>query len=164
VPVPGVDAPSERLSFWQRSFGWSALMTTITYRIGWHDEWTNRIRRALPEGAGEELACALMHRVALQGIPILVVAQYAPTPDPEEQRELTRPVLDCAARLGLATLDTFDAVRDAVREHGVGKIYRNDHHTGQGNRVVAEQIAAELVRRGMAERPVPTAPRSATAP
>ena len=149
VPVPGIDAPSERLSFWQRTFGWSALMTMITYRIGWHDEWTNRIRRALPEGAGEKLACTLMHRVALRGIPILVVAQYAPTPDAEEQRELTRPVLDCAARSGLATLDTFDGVREAVREHGASAIYRNDHHTALGNRVVAQQIATELARIGM---------------
>ena len=102
-----------------------------------------------PFPVGEKLACTLMHRVALRGIPILVVAQYAPTPDAEEQRELTRPVLDCAARSGLATLDTFDGVREAVREHGASAIYRNDHHTALGNRVVAQQIATELARIGM---------------
>jgi len=149
MPVPGIGATGDRLSFWQRAFGWSALINTIAYRVGWHDEWANRLRRALPEGAGQELACPLMQRLAALGIPTLVVAQYEPVVDPDEQRALTRLVLDCAAASGLATVDTFDAVSEAVREHGVGKIYRSGHHTAQGNRVVAGQIAAALARRGI---------------
>jgi hypothetical protein len=149
VPVPGVEAPSEHLSFWQRAFGWSMLINTITYRIGWHDEWSNRIRRALPEGAGKEMICPLMQRLAVLAIPTVVVAQYDPVAELGEQRQLTRLVLDCAAASGLGTLDTFEAVANAVSEHGIDRLYRNEHHTAQGNRVVAGQIAAELARREM---------------
>ena len=123
--------------------------TPPKFLIGWQDDWTNRVRRALPEGAGEELACPLMQRLAGLGIPTLVVAQYEPVGDPGEQHDEARLVLDCAAASGLATLDTFDAVSAAVREHGVSGIYLNGHHTARGNRIIAGRIATELARRGM---------------
>ncbi len=149
VPVPAIPTPDDRLSFWHRILGWSALAEMVLHRLDWHDEWTSDNRRVLPAGTGERLACPLMRRLATLGIPTLVVAQYDPIADHDEQRRKSGLVLGCAALSGLAVLDTFDIVRSAVRERGIGALYLEEHHNAAGNRLVATAIAAELERRGM---------------
>jgi lysophospholipase L1-like esterase len=156
VAAPGVDMPDDRLSFWQRRFGWSMLLKTILSRLDEHDEWISDNRRATVDGTGERLACPLMRRLAALGAPALVVAQYEPlvwsgggVASRDYRRRLSRLVLDCAALAGLATLDTFDALDGAVRDHGLGSAYLNYHHSAEGNRLVAVAIAAALAQRGM---------------
>ncbi len=155
VPVPESAIADDRLSFWQRAFGWSALVELTVRRVSEGDEWITGNRRATPADTGEQLACPLMRRLASLGVPTLVVAQYESTAwlhnaaRRNEQRRLSRLVLDCAASAALATLDTFNAIAQVARAGGLLDLYVNNHHSAEGNRLVAETIAAELKRRGM---------------
>lgn len=149
VPVPPSPRPQDTLSFWQHAFGWSVLLDTVMNRLGQHEYWRYDNRRALPPGAGQQLACPLMRRLAGLPQPVLVVAQYdawtwrwgaAWTRAQHAQAEA---VLRCAAEAGLATLDTFGAVERA----GAVGLYREVHLAPQGNRLIAGLIAAALQRR-----------------
>ena len=159
VPEPRPGDGERTLTFWQRAFGWSLLVETILRRTTEHDRWISDHERATPPGTGERLACPLMKRAAAIGVATLVVAQYDHTlwqagrdARRSEFRRQTALVLDCARAAGMATLDTFDLVERAVREHGATAIYTGEHHTALGNRLVAEAIAAELRRRGLVGR------------
>ena len=66
-----------------------------------------------------------------------------------EQRRMTRGLLDCAARDGLATLDTFDALAATVRPRS---LYVTWHMNEAGNRLVAGLVAAKLAGL-LAEKP-----------
>ncbi len=156
VPVPAPGNPNDGLTFWQRTFGWSALLGMMMHRLDGLDDWTNNSRRATPAGTGERLACPLMRRLAALGIPTLVVAQYDRSfwklvegNEGTTQRRISRLVLTCAAEAGLMTLDTFEAINQAVRDDGLSALYHIDHHTPKGNHLVAGMIATELARRGM---------------
>ncbi|MDP1837888.1 MAG: SGNH/GDSL hydrolase family protein [Reyranella sp.] len=151
VPVPPASEARDTLSFWQRAFGWSVLVDTVLRHKGWQYEWAIDHVRALPRGTGERMACPLMRRLAALAVPTLVVAQYdfytwKDAAFAEEQRRISTLVLRCAAEAGLAVLDLYDATERAVREQGNDAIYRSSHPTPQGNRLVAEAIAAELGR------------------
>ena len=75
-----------------------------------------------------------------------MLAEYDPVvwDDPAfaaEQRRMTRGLLDCAARNGLATIDSFDtlAATGAPR-----KLYVTWHMNEPGNRLIAGLVAGEL--------------------
>jgi hypothetical protein len=151
VPVPPAPRPEDTLDFWQRTFGWSVLLDTVLIHQGSEYEWVTDHQRALPPGAGERVACALMQRLAKLGVPTLVVAQYDfyVWENPEfgaEQRRLSQGVLKCAAAAGLATVDLYDRTVQAVSAEGREKIYRTWHPSPEGYRLIAEGIAAELTR------------------
>ena len=65
------------------------------------------------------------------------------------ERKLTGVVLRCAQEAGLDTLDTFQIIEGAVRAHGVEALYRTWHHSSEGNRLIAEAVASELISRNM---------------
>ena len=152
VPAPISPIVQGELSFWRRMLGWSMLVDKIVRRLGWYPKWYWDDIQALPTGAGERLACPLMRRLASLKIPTLVVAQYLPHVWKEgqafanEQRRLSQGVLRCAADAGLRTLDSFSVIDDVVRKRGIEAVYRVWHHTPEGNRLVADAIAAELGR------------------
>jgi hypothetical protein len=152
VPIPH-SMPSSL--FWQKAFGWSLVVEKIIRGLGQEDWWYSDRRRALPAGMGEPMVCPLMRRLAHLAIPTLVVAQYLPRiwrdngNDAREERRLTRIVLRCAEEAGLYALDTFQMIEDAVHVAGIDALYRTWHHNSEGNRLVAEAVAAELVRRHM---------------
>jgi hypothetical protein len=164
VPVPPTPPPG----LLQRMFGWSALVAFVLRRVGpddpndpnmgWHDEWLTGSVRALPRGDGRAISCALMHRLAGLGVPVLVVAQYERSTWERdaayrtEQRRQSGMVLGCAREAGLATQDTFDAVDQAVRRSGVKSLYVNDHHSALGNRLVARSIGQALAVSGLPDR------------
>ncbi|MFI5001749.1 MAG: hypothetical protein ACHQK9_17855, partial [Reyranellales bacterium] len=140
----------------QRMFGWSMLAATVLGELGVAADWMTGSERATPQGTAERLACPLMRRLARLGVPILIVAQYErviwdPGNDAQraQDRRLTAIVLGCAEAAGLASLDTFDVLDKAVRERSIGVLYGNAHHSTEGNRVIAQAIAAELERREM---------------
>jgi hypothetical protein len=154
VPVSPRSTTERVLPFWQRMFGWSALLELVLRRMDWWVDWLADEERATPRGTGEKLACPLMRHLAALGVPTLVVAQYnrwTLWTDNESWRADVRRqagvVLRCAAAAGLSTLDTFAIVEQAVRARGIDAIYIRDHHTPDGNRLIAEAIAAELKRR-----------------
>ena len=151
-PVPPPLAACDSLPFWQRVLGWSVLIDTVVRRQGWVLQWIFDDVQALPEGTGRELACPLVRRLAGLGVPTLVLAQYDRTAwehgdayKHEQHAEAAR-ILECAAQVGLPTLDTFDMVQAAVVAQGVDAIYLYGHHSAAGNRLIAHAIARELTR------------------
>ena len=154
VPVPRVDGKHDGYSFWQRTFGWSMLLELVASHTGLEDDWIGDNKRAMPAGQGEQVGCLLMARLAALGVPTLVISEYTPAlwspnagPTMAEQRRANKYVLGCAAKAGMMTLDTYDAVAEAVRDEGVPALYFIFHHNAHGNRIVAEAIVAELARR-----------------
>jgi len=152
VPVPHPADPRDTLSFLQAAFGWSMLLDTVLDRLLLRDEWHTDNVRAVPEGTGERLACPLLRRIAALGVPTLVVAQYLPSawryPDTAAQERRTAAlVLDCARRLGFATVDTYEPFDDAIRSGDVEAVFGQWHPNAHGYRIIAEAIAAELRRR-----------------
>jgi hypothetical protein len=155
VPVPLPPDPRDSLSPLQAAFGWSLLLDTVLDRLRLRNIWHMDHVSALSSGAGERLACPLMQRLAALGVPTLVVAQYLPTAweVPEqgvEERRVTRVVLECAARAGLHSLDTWALFDDAIREGGRSAVYAQWHPNGRGYRMTAEAVAAELRRAKLA--------------
>jgi lysophospholipase L1-like esterase len=159
VPVPPNQPRRAIVSAWHRVMGWSHLVGAIERRVLFdREEWTGHSQRVLPRRASEPLLCPLMARVAALGLPTVVVAQYDPLVwryaryGREEQR-LSRLALDCAAGAGLATLDLHTGLDAAVRAQGYDALFVGVHHTAEGNRAVADAIAAELRRRGLLPAP-----------
>ena len=153
VPVPPRPGTERALPFWQRMFGWSALLEVVLKRSDWWGDWLADEERATPRGTAEKLICPLMRHLAALGVPTLVVAQYNGwtlstdnTPSRADARRQANVVLRCAEAAGLASLDTYDVIASAVRQRGIDAVYVRGHHTAFGNRLVAETIAAALKR------------------
>lgn len=151
VPVAQPPDPASTLDTWQRLLGWSVLVDTILRHKGWQYEWSIDHARALPRGTSQNLACPLIDRLAGLGLPTLVVAAYDPyvwkdAEYAEEQRRLSRMVLACAERAGLASLDLFPAMDPAVKKSGHAAIFRSSHPGPAGHRIAAEEIAAALAQ------------------
>jgi lysophospholipase L1-like esterase len=157
VPVPPSPRPADTLDFWQWTFGWSVMLETVLEHQGWRYEWVVDHHRATPSGTGERLSCPLMKRLAALGVPTLVVAEYdfyvwQNADFAAEQRRLSKVVLDCAERAGLAGLDLYDTTDKAVSSHGRNYFYGPWHPNVTGYQLIADSIAAELERRHMAPR------------
>jgi hypothetical protein len=125
----------------------------MVFRFGWYAQWHYYDDPQLPPGAGAALGCPLIGRLAALEVPVLVVLQYEREDwktDPRDGEEYlqSRRVLDCAAASGMEVLDLGDTVERGVRALGVDPLYREDHHSPEGNRLVAEAIAARLRQMG----------------
>jgi len=152
VPVPPPPAPGSTLDVWQVLLGRSVLFDTVLEALGLRYDWYIDDERALPRHAGEKLVCPLLGRLAALGVPVLVVAQYDPYHWLDDgYRSVTRHtddlVLACASAAGLATLDLFDVLDEAVRARGLRTIYRQSHPGPAGTAITARRIAAELEKR-----------------
>jgi GDSL-like Lipase/Acylhydrolase family len=150
VPVPPRADPAGTLSFWQWSLGYSYLFDLILRRLDLLHDWYGDHKRVQAPGAGEHLACLLAGRLAdLQkrsGARVIVLAEYDPVvwDDPAfaaEQRRMTRGLLDCAAREGLTTIDSFDAL---AATGAPKKLYVTWHMNESGNRLIAGLVAQAL--------------------
>ncbi len=150
VPVPPRADPRTTLTFWQRTLGYSYLFDFILRRLDLLHDWFGDHVRVHPAGTGETLACRLTDRLAnLQrssGARVIVVAEYDPVvwDDPAfaaEQRRMTKGLLDCAERNGLATIDSFPALAETAQPR---RLYGLWHMTEDGNRLIAKLIAGQL--------------------
>ena len=150
VPVPERVDPRTTLSFWQRTLGYSYLFDFILRRLDLLHDWFGDHVRVHPAGTGERLSCRLTDRLAAlqrsSGARVIVVAEYDPVvwDDPAfaaEQRRMTKGLLDCAAKNGLATIDSFPALAETAQPR---QLYGLWHMTEQGNRLIAKLIAAKL--------------------
>ncbi|WP_421997002.1 hypothetical protein [Reyranella sp.] len=154
VPVPSAPSARDSLSFWERLLGWSVLFDTVARRLDAAEDWPYDSVRVLPPGTGERMACPLMARLAELSRPVLVIAQYDPSAwesaeGEQAQRRMTAVVLECAARAGLATLDTFDVVTRAAGPQGTAALFGPEgHYNARGNAVIADAIAARLAALG----------------
>jgi hypothetical protein len=150
VPVPPRTDPRDTLSFWQRTLGYSFLFDFILRRLDLLYDWFGDHIRVHPAGAGEKLACRLTERLAAlqrtSGARVVVVAEYDPVvwDDPAfatEQRRMTTGLLDCAAKNGLLTIDTFEALAATPSPR---QLYGLWHMNEPGNRLIAGLVAEKL--------------------
>jgi lysophospholipase L1-like esterase len=150
VPVPPRADPRSTLNFWQRTLGYSYLFDFILRRLDLLHDWFGDHLRVQAPGTGERLACLLTARLAeLQrssGARVLVVAEYDPVvwDDPAfaaEQRRLTKALLDCATKDGLATIDSFEALAATGKPR---QLYVLWHMNEAGNALIARLVAAAL--------------------
>ena len=150
VPVPRRADPGSTLSFWQWTLGYSYLVEVVLRRLDLLHDWYGDHKRVAAPGAGERLSCLLAARLGeLQkwsGARVIVLAEYDPVvwDDPAfaaEQRRLTGGLLDCAAKAGLATIDSFDALAATGAPR---KLYVTWHMNEPGNRLIAGLVAEAL--------------------
>ena len=153
VPVPGepgapipLPAPAEWL-------GRSALAEFVVQRLGIQRGWYFNEVQAVPAGSGETIACLLMPRLAALGVPVVVMAQYSRAYWKDNglfgtaDHRAVQKVLGCAAAAGLIPFDLSATMKAAVDARGADALYRSDHHSADGNRVVADLVMRELVNR-----------------
>ena len=139
----------------RRVLGYSYLMDVAMRRLGYMSWW----RRGQPShiepahDQGDKVACLLMDRLAAlrdrQSIKLVLVAQYSrQTWETEEFRRkevaVTQAVLACAKARGIDTIDTYDAVAEAVRARGIEGSYTGIHMNPAGNKLTAGLIATWL--------------------
>lgn len=159
-PAPGRPRV-EQLGAVRTVLGYSYLVDWTARRAGatawWYAPGFSEVRA---HGDGFQVACLLMQRLrALQdssGAVVVVVAHYLPrnlvTPeDPRSVEDLagSARLLECAARSGLATLDTLPALQAryrADRAAFIGRYFIHAVPTAAGHRMVAEQVADALAR------------------
>lgn len=155
VPVPGKPGTPVPLPIAARLLGWSALADEVAKRLGIFRGWYYDEVRAVPSGDGARIACLLMPRLAALGAPVVVMAQYGRGYwRGYADRETTvapavRKVLGCAADAGLLPFDLAQAMKPVIEARGIDALYRTDHHSAEGNRVVADLVMVELTRRGL---------------
>jgi hypothetical protein len=142
----------DTLPFWRRAFGWSMLVETVVQHLRLNAVWFYEDRLVMPAGSGWTLGCPLIERLKGAGVPLLVVLQYGrdewqPTPRNRPDFAASHRVLHCAAKAGVAVLDTLDALEGAVSARGLDAVYREGHHSPEGNQIVAQAIAAVLAKR-----------------
>jgi len=153
VPVPGRPGAPVRLPSVAEWLGWSALADLLVQRLGIQQGWYFTEVQAVPRGTGETIACRLMPRLAALGVPVVVMAQYSrgywsdKGPHGTADHRSMRSVLACAAAAGLIPFDLSDTLKAAVDARGTDALYRSDHHSAEGNRVVADLVMRELVNR-----------------
>ena len=144
-----------RLDPLRRVLGYSYLMDVAMRRLGYMSWW----RRGQPSQIvpahdyGDKVACLLMDRLAMlrdqQHIKLVLVAQYSrQTWETEELRRkevaVTQAVIACAKARGLDTIDTYDAIAEAVRARGIAGTYTGIHLNPASNKLTAELIARWL--------------------
>jgi hypothetical protein len=149
VPVPTTIPPITPL---RRVLGYSYFLHYFMTRLWIFELWFGMTHHAHYDG--DEVSCRLMHRFARlvqeQHIRALVVAFYEDTAWRFHRlREANRPqvayVLDCAAKAGLATLDTWDDFTQAGMPGQADTFYNGYHFTNAGAHVAAQLIAAKLL-------------------
>jgi hypothetical protein len=154
VPVPERADPKATLTFWQKTLGYSYLFDFVLRRLDLLHDWFGDHIRVHPPGSGEAIACRLAERLAelqrTSGAKVILLAEYDPVvwDDPKfaaEQRRLTGGLLSCAARNGLATIDTFDALSASGNPRSLYVLW---HMNQQGNALIARLIAEQLAERG----------------
>jgi hypothetical protein len=152
VPVPRPAQGPVPLPLAARLLGRSMLADEIVERLVIRDGWYYDEARAVPPGTGETIACLLMPRLAGLGVPVVVMAQYGRGYWGDDTRKkaravaTARTVLGCAAKAGLLALDLHDPLKAAVEARGKEPLFRIEHHSPEGNRLVADLLVQELVR------------------
>jgi hypothetical protein len=144
-----------------RLFGWSVVAAELVERLGIRKGWYYNEERALTPGAGDTVSCRLMQRLAKLGVPVIVMAQYGlghwrgDTGYQGEGYQATANVLRCAEQAGLVALDLAPPMKAAIDARGPGTLYRAEHNSPEGNRLIAELLANELMRRRLLPHAAP---------
>ncbi len=152
VPVPGQPNAPVPLPEPARWLGRFALADLIVQRLGLQRGWYFDEVRGAPAGSGEAIVCLLMPRLAALGVPVVVMAQYSREywtqsagRRAEDQRSVDK-VMGCAGAAGLIPFDLARPMQSVIDARGVDALYRSDHHSAEGNRIVAGLLLQELER------------------
>jgi len=143
VPIPAA----------ARVLGQSMLAAEIVERLAIRSGWFYDEVQAMPSGSGPTVSCLLMARLAGLGVPVLVLAQYGRgvwEADAGYKARALRDihtVLGCADSAGLIPYDLAEPLKPVIEARGLDALFRIEHHTPEGNRIVAELIQRELERR-----------------
>ncbi|MFO1160713.1 MAG: GDSL-type esterase/lipase family protein [Reyranellaceae bacterium] len=150
VPVPTA-AFTEPLDHLRHVLGYSKLLDWLMRRLGRFELWYGGV---VHTGVDTDLvACRLMDRFAAlarqEKVKALVVAlpqsdRWTDARNGAARHKRAVAVLACAARAGLATLDTYDGFAAAGAASDVDRFYREWHLTDQGNALAARLIANAL--------------------
>ena len=158
VPVPGQPNAPVPLPEPARWLGRFALADLVVQRLGLQRGWYFDEVRGAPAGSGEAIVCLLMPRLAALGVPVVVMAQYSREywtqsagRRAEDQRSVDR-VMGCARTSGLIPFDLATPMQPIVDTKGVDALYRSDHHSAEGNRIVADLVLRELERLNLVSR------------
>ena len=158
VPVPPYSGRLSETPLWLILPSYSYFLRFATDRLGWVD-WQQIVMRTSlwADNDPAAVSCALLRRLqtelAASGTKLLLVLQYSLT------RAALRPpkaivVAGCARELGVDTLDLWEdlkGLRDRSSEQ-FARLWVSDdgktfgHMSSQGNRFVAERIAAGLTK------------------
>jgi hypothetical protein len=153
VPIAPPTAKPPPLPLAARLLGRSVLAQEIVERLLINDGWYYEEARALPRDSGPTVSCLLMQRLGGLGLPVVVLPQYgrgvwtARSDYREKALGDIGTVLGCARDAGLFVFDFGGPLKAAVQARGLDAIFRSEHHTPEGNRVVAELVQQELARR-----------------
>lgn len=152
VPVPGQPNAPVPLPEPARWLGRFALADLIVQRLGLQRGWYFDEVRGAPAGSGEAIVCLLMPRLAALGVPVVVMAQYSreywtqSAARRDADRRSIDKVMGCASGAGLIPFDLARPMQAVVDARGVDALYRSDHHSAEGNRIVADLVLRELER------------------
>jgi hypothetical protein len=153
VPVPGTVRGPVPMPAAARVLGQSMLADEIVERLAIRSGWYYDEMQALPSGSGPTISCLLMARLAKLGVPVLVLAQYGRgvwIADGAYKAKALRDihtVLGCAGEAGLIAYDLVEPLKPVIEARGLDALFRIEHHTPEGNHIVAELIQRELERR-----------------
>ena len=157
VPVKPPSPDAGKLDLVRRVLGYSYLIDFLMRRANNLAYWCGgETGDSIAHRDGLRVSCLMMDSLktlaANNNARTIVVAQYAPQTWTmpafgANERKLARDLLACAAERGLETIDTGDAVRDAVAKGSLDDFYINAHLTGRGNKLTADLLADYLRRR-----------------
>jgi hypothetical protein len=152
-PVKPPPPDLNELGFVRRVLGYSYLVDFIMRRTNSLTYWYGGEGDDVAHRDGPRVSCLLMDRLkalkAATGVRIVMVAQYAPQtwsiPDFRAREfKVAQDQLACARDRGLETLDTAQAVGEAVARSSLPDIYINGHMNGRGNKLTADVIVDYL--------------------
>ena len=150
VPVPSTPTYGD-VNLARRVLGHSFLLDFAMRRLRLFELWYGAYTYAHHDG--DAVSCRLMTRFAALGrrqhTEALVVALYEDQDWTDaslgaDHHRRARALLACAARAGMATLDTWDGFAAASVARRVSDIYYGAHFTNRGNELAARLIATAL--------------------
>ena len=154
VPVPPYTGRLSETPLWLVLPSYSYFLRFATDRLGWGD-WQQIVMRTSVWAANDPTAvsCALLRRLqtelAASGTKLLLVLQYPPMREQRPPKVIV--VAGCAREIGIDLLDLWEDLlrqRDRSPEQYARLWVSSDdgHMSSQGNRFVAERIAAGLTK------------------
>lgn len=160
-PPPGRPRVGD-VGLFREIFGYSYLVDFFMRRFGDLNQWyagawkTERVDNK-PMEVAEAVVDHLAQLQEYNGIPVVLVAQYLKhdVADPgQEARKLLLPLLKRARQKGLWVLDFYPMLAQKARNAGgLDPLYGQWHHTDEGNRYIAGEIARFLENNNLLEPP-----------
>jgi hypothetical protein len=154
-PVPRVDAKPMKLGWVRRAFGHSYFVHSMMLKLGKSQVWIDdryRYRKVHSDQMGVEISCHLMDRLAelkkVHDVRVIVMVQYGAQEATDAKAPwYGPPVLECARKRGLDTMDTHPSlhalsVADRKQFESLWLIEGGQlgHMSPQGNTFIAQLL------------------------